>query len=83
MVTAMATKVLIVFVLFLIIASLGLALNYLFKDGERSPRTVKALTVRIGMSLALFFLMMLGFKAGILHPHGLNKGQIQTASERK
>lgn len=76
-------KYLIVLVLVLIIASLGLALKYLFKDGERSPRTVKALTLRISMSIALFFLLLLGYQAGILHPHGLNKGPTQAASERK
>lgn len=76
-------KVLIVFVLLLIIASLGLALNYLLKDGERSARTVKALTLRIGMSIALFLLLLLGYQAGILHPHGLNKGPIQATGERK
>ena len=70
--TAMLTKTLIVFVLLLIIASLAVGLRYLLMDGERSPRTVKALTVRIGLSLALFFLLLLGYLTGILHPHGLN-----------
>lgn len=68
----MLTKTLIVFVLIMIIASLGTAMVYLLKDRDRSPRTVKALTARIGMSLALFFLLLLGYRAGILHPHGLN-----------
>ncbi|MCX7111147.1 MAG: twin transmembrane helix small protein [Proteobacteria bacterium] len=80
----MITKTMIVFVLILIIASLGLALRYLFKDGERSPRTVKALTLRIGISIALFVLLLLGYQAGILHPHGLNVGvnKAQTGSQR-
>ena len=76
-------KALIVLVLLLIIASLGLALKYLLKDGERSTRTVKALTFRIGMSIALFFLLLLGYQAGILHPHGLNKAPAPVAGERK
>jgi len=75
----MASKALIVFVLILVIASLGLALNYLLKDGGRSPRTVKALTLRIGLSIALFFMLLLGYKAGILRPHGLNKAQSQAS----
>ena len=70
----MFTKILIVFVLIVIIASLGLALRYLFIDGERSSRTVKALTFRIGLSIALFLLILLGYQVGILHPHGLNAG---------
>ena len=81
---AMITKTMIVFVLILIIASLGLALRYLFKDGGGSQRTVKALTLRIGISIALFFLLLLGYQAGILHPHGLNAGvnKAQTGSQR-
>ena len=81
----MITKTLIVFVLLLIIASLGLALRYLLMDGQRSTRTVKALTFRIGISIALFFLLLLGYQAGILHPHGLNMGvnKAQLSAERK
>ena len=70
----MLTKTLIVAVLIMIIASLGSALVYLVKDRNCSPRTVKALTARIGMSIALFFFLLLGYQAGILRPHGLNPG---------
>ena len=81
----MITKTVIVFVLLLIIASLGLALRYLLMDGQRSTRTVKALTFRIGISIALFFLLLLGYQAGILHPHGLNEGvnKAQPSTEHK
>lgn len=34
---------------------------YLVKDKGQSTRAVKALTVRIGLSVILFALMMLGF----------------------
>lgn len=80
----MITKTVIIFVFILIIASLGMALKYLFTDGERSSRTIKALTLRIGLSLALFFLLLLGYQAGILHPHGLNTGinKAQSATPR-
>lgn len=67
----MFTKILIVAALLLIVASLGTALFYLLKDRNRSPRTVKALTARISMSLALFFLLLIGYQSGVLHPHGL------------
>ncbi len=81
---AMITKTVIIFVFILIIASLGMALKYLFIDGERSSRTIKALTLRIGLSLALFFLLLLGYQTGILHPHGLNTGinKAQSATPR-
>ncbi len=66
-------KVLIVLLLIAIIASLGLALRYLYTDREvaGAGRTVKALTTRISLSLGLFFLLILLYKMGLLHPHGL------------
>lgn len=64
-------RTLIVLVLLIIVGSLGSALYYLFKDRGRSPRTVKALTFRIGLSLALFVLLLLGFRLGLLQPHGI------------
>ncbi|AAU90646.1 hypothetical protein MCA0130 [Methylococcus capsulatus str. Bath] len=68
----MLPKVLIVLVLVVIVASLGSALFYLVKDGDRrSPRTVRALTVRIGLSIALFLALLLGYALGFLRPHGL------------
>jgi hypothetical protein len=70
----MFVKIVIVLVLLLIIASLGVALRHLLMDGERSTRTAQALTVRIGLSIALFFLLLLGYQAGLLHPHGLKTG---------
>lgn len=70
----MLAKILIVFVLFLIIASLGSALVFLLKDRNRSPRTVKALTFRIGMSIGLFLFLFLGYRVGLLRPHGLQAG---------
>jgi hypothetical protein len=67
-------KIFIVLVLLIIVASLGSALYYLFKDRERSPRTVHALTVRIGLSIGLFLVLLIGFGAGLIKPHGLRPG---------
>ncbi|MEI8384998.1 MAG: twin transmembrane helix small protein [Nitrosomonadaceae bacterium] len=50
----------ILFFLF-IVGSLASAMFYLVKDKGQSTRTVKALTFRIGLSVVLFALMMLGF----------------------
>jgi hypothetical protein len=36
---------------------------------------VKALTFRIGLSIGLFILLLLGYAAGLLQPHGLRPGQ--------
>lgn len=79
----MLPKILIVFALIMIIASLAMALVYLLKDRERSPRTVKALTARISMSLVLFFLLLLGYRAGWLHPHGFKSGLAQAANQQQ
>ena len=57
--------VVIVFVI-LIILSLGSALYYLIKDRGSSNRTVRALTWRVALSIALFALLMLGFHFGII-----------------
>jgi putative copper export protein len=68
-------KILIVLILLVIIGSLGTALVYLVKDRTRSPRTVKALTVRIGLSIGLFILLLLAYRFGMLQPHGLPRIQ--------
>lgn len=66
---------LVVLLLLIIVGSLGSALFYLVRDRSRSPRTVKALTFRIGLSIGLFILLLLGYAAGLLRPHGLRPGQ--------
>ena len=67
----MLFKTLVLVILFAIVASLGTGLYFLLKDPGRSPRTVKALTLRIGLSLLLFVLLLLAFRAGLIRPHGL------------
>lgn len=67
-------KILVVLVLIVIVGSLGQALFYLLKDRERSPRTVRALTLRIGLSIGLFVLLLISFSAGLIKPHGLRPG---------
>jgi len=54
-----------------ILASLGLALLALFKHGDHSPTLLRALTVRVSLSVLFFLLLMLGWYLGILEPHGL------------
>lgn len=67
-------KIFIVLVLLVIVGSLGSALYFLFKDRERSPRTVHALTVRIGLSIGLFVLLLIAFGSGLIKPHGIRPG---------
>ena len=56
---------------FLILASLGSALYFLIKDKGQSDRTIKALTVRITLSVILLAMLMLGFYFGIIPQRGL------------
>ena len=50
----------------LILFSLGSALVFLIRDKGQSTRTVKALAVRVALSLALFLLLMIGYKLGFI-----------------
>lgn len=57
-----------------ILLSLGSALYYLLNDPNRSPRTVKALTTRISLSLVLFFFLLFAASQGWINPHGIQAG---------
>jgi formate-dependent nitrite reductase membrane component NrfD len=54
-----------------ILASLGVALVALFKRGDHSQTLLRALTVRVSLSVLFFLLLMLGWYLGFLQPHGL------------
>lgn len=66
----MLIKIIIILFLLIIIGSLFSALTFLYKDGGTGTRTVKALTVRISLSIILFILLMLGFYFGIIPGKG-------------
>ncbi|HAJ91038.1 MAG TPA: twin transmembrane helix small protein [Gammaproteobacteria bacterium] len=70
----MITKIIVVLFLFAIIGSLFSGLFFLMKDKGASERTVKALTVRVSLSVLLFILLMIGFATGLLQPHGAIPG---------
>ena len=59
-------KVLVILFAIFIVASLFSALYFLVKDKGRGERTVRALTVRVVLSLMLFALLMLGFHFGFI-----------------
>ncbi len=70
----MITKIIVILFLFTIIGSLFSGLFFLMKDKGASERTVKALTVRVSLSVLLFILLMIGFATGLLQPHGAIPG---------
>jgi hypothetical protein len=55
-----------------ILASLGVALLALFRRGDQGSQTLlRALTLRVSLSVLFFLLLMLAWYLGILEPHGL------------
>ena len=67
----MYTKILVVLVLLTIVGSLFSGLFFLIRDKGASDRTVRALTVRISLSVLLFVLLLIGYASGLLQPHGV------------
>lgn len=65
----MLIKSIIIVFLLVIIGSLFSALMFLFKDRNGSDRMVKALTVRISLSVCLFLIIMAGFYFDVLPLH--------------
>jgi hypothetical protein len=63
-------KILIIIVLFAIVASLGSALFHLSKGQGDSRKMVRMLSIRVGLSLALFILLIAAWYAGLIHPTG-------------
>ena len=49
-----------------ILVSLFSALYFVIKDKGRSDRAVKALTIRVALSIVLFVLLLLGFYFGLI-----------------
>ena len=61
------------------LASLGFALFFMLKDGRngraKSGGMVRALTVRIGLSVVLFLCVLVAWKLGYIQPGGLPIGK--------
>jgi hypothetical protein len=62
----MRTLIVIAFVA--ILAALGAALVFLVRDRGTTSRTVNALTVRIGLSVALFVFILFSYWMGWIEP---------------
>ncbi len=67
----MLFKLAVVATLVLIIASLGAGLFSMLRGRSANRRTVRALTVRVGLSVGLFAALMVAYAAGLIAPHGL------------
>ena len=63
-------KYVIVGMLIMIIGALGTAFFSMMRGRDSGTSTVKALTVRVGLSITLFVVLMILYKLGIIHPRG-------------
>jgi len=50
-----------------VLTSLFSGLFFLYRDRGEGDRAVKALTLRIALSIALFVLLILGYRLGWMH----------------
>ena len=66
----MIFKIVILALLLVVIFSLGSALAAMAK-GDKSDKMLKALSWRIGLSVAIFILLLIGQAMGFITPHGL------------
>jgi len=64
-------KLLVIAVFIGILAALGSALYQLSRKGGDSKKMIRALAIRVGLSVALFLLLMILWYLGIIAPHGL------------
>jgi len=65
-------KIIIILLFLAAIGSLASAMVFLVKDKGETNRTAKALTYRIGISVFIFVLLILGYFAGYIEPHGIS-----------
>jgi Na+-driven multidrug efflux pump len=59
-------RILVFILIGLILFSLGSALFYLIRDQGKSTNTVKMLAIRVGLSIALFLILIIGHKLGFI-----------------
>ena len=59
-------RYLVIGMLVAILASLASALWAMLRPGEDPKRMVKALTLRVGLSVALFLILMAGYYFGLI-----------------
>ena len=67
------TTIVILILLAAIIYNLGAGLYFMMTDKGQTNRTVKALTRRIGLSVLLIVLVIIGILTGLIKPHGIGQ----------
>ena len=67
----MLIKIIVVILFLFILGSLASALFHLLTSRESNPKTVKALTYRIGLSVLAFIVLIMSASLGWIQPHSL------------
>jgi branched-subunit amino acid transport protein AzlD len=62
-------KYFVIILLIIVILSLTSGLNFLIREKKESNRMVVSLTIRIGLSVFLFFTILIGYKLGLITPN--------------
>jgi hypothetical protein len=67
-------KLLIIIAFAAVLYNLGAALFHMMTDRSGDGRMAKSLTWRIGLSVGLIVLVVLGIFTGVVEPHGVHVG---------
>ena len=62
-------KTIIAILLVAVVISLGSALSSMTTPDDRSGRMLRALTIRVVLSVALVIVLVLSWKLGLIEPH--------------
>ena len=67
----MWVKIIVLILLAGILVSLGAALFSMMRNKGQGKKTVNALTVRVILSIIVFFILILSYGMGWIQPHGI------------
>ena len=67
------SRLLIVLVLVGIVASMGSALFQLTRQGGDSGKMLRALQIRVALSVGLFVILLVAWRLGYIQPHGVGR----------
>ncbi|HST28740.1 MAG TPA: twin transmembrane helix small protein [Rudaea sp.] len=69
----MWTTLFVIAFFIVILYNLFAGLYYMMSDKGTTDRTVRALTWRIGLSVLLILLVIVGILTGVIHPHDVGR----------
>jgi len=68
----MLPRLIILVILLAILASLFSGVYFMLHDRGQSTRNVKALTIRIGLSIFLFIVLIVAYLTGVIQPNSVH-----------